>query len=109
MDIGDRVVSRQTGLPGVGEVVGIVSYEFFISTRKNYQGPHLWDNIYCNWRNEYVIYVGYEEPRHYLSFDEFMSGCPVENISTNELKVLYKYSEKTQLITYPIADLELEV
>lgn len=102
MNIGDRVVSRQTGLPGVGTVCGVVTGEFVRAS-----GPKpRWDILYPDWIEKYVYYIKYDEMRYIVSFDEYKDGSP-DSIPHNDLKVMYKYSHKTNIISYPQDDLEI--
>lgn len=108
--MGDSVASKITGFPGVGKVIALIPSLTYCGLRQKYEVP-LWDRIFPNWREEYVYLILFEEPRKYMTFEEYNSSF------TEEVKNWYKpgamehfYNDKIELvrtIIYPEQDLEL--
>lgn len=113
--LGSEVVSKKTGFPGVGRVIGIYlagGYKF-ISERAI--GPHeftRWDTLYPNWISGLVFIVYYEKARKTLTWDEWQTGydaLPEERkiLSKYQLKEEYDKLPMMQVVAYPHEDLEL--
>lgn len=105
MKIGDKVTSKQTGLPGVGTVCAIESGKFHSTINRH--PTERWDWTYPDWRDKNVITVHYDELRYVQSYDEFSNFTPFKSAPDQERKILYKYSQKAYFIRYPIDDLEI--
>lgn len=112
LSIGDRVTSKKTGLPMVGEVAGIMQSilylglqnlrivpddngDFVIVDRQDKIQYVRWTQIYPYWMWYQVAYVKPDYPIKSMSFSEF-KGTIEE----------YNKLPSSQYITYPILDLE---
>jgi len=109
INLEDDVVSKQTGLPGVGRVCGIVIAPLYCVIKHINKEENYWKTLYPDWFYKYVFYVAYSELRYTMSFQEYKSGwlSTFGDTSNEELKVLYKYSQKQTTIAYPEDDLEI--
>lgn len=105
MNIGDKVVSRQTGLPGVGTICGVVAAKLLVLVQGSVPRER-WDLLYPDWNNKYICYVEYDEEQYIQSYNEFIMSAP-DNMPNDDLRILYKYSPQAHIISYPIDDLEL--
>jgi len=111
--IGDIVTSKQTGLPCIGRVVGIV-WGYVYWHEKGCQPFKRWDDLYPEWKDSLVVYVQPNEPQKAVSFEEYkesiLERVTRNNMSTpndSEFKVLYKYGVSfAHNIAFPIEDLE---
>ena len=112
--LGNEVVSKKTGFPGVGRVMAAYlarGYEFVDSLR----GPQSytrWDSLYPNWRDGLIFIVFYEKLRKSLTWEEWVDGynaLPEEHktLSEYQLKEQYEKLPMTQVIAYVHEDLEL--
>ena len=114
MNIGDRVTSKRTGLPGIGIVCGMIYGYLYLNYIARHD-IHLWDELYPNWNDKLVIYVTMDAPQKNMSFQEYCQNAqkyhntqgtnpPLEE----ELKILYKYTVPlVSVITFPEDDLEV--
>jgi len=55
IEIGDRVTNRLIGKIKIGIVVGILYGKYYTEDVKS------WDEIYPDWKNDYIIYVKLEQ------------------------------------------------
>lgn len=104
----DKVVSKKTGFPGVGEVVGISVAGWYygiqvsmVSEENRDKVCSRWFEAYPNWLHYPLVTVFYTEPRKTLTWEEYASVAP------NPSQFEYEAIPKTQSIMYPIEDLEL--
>jgi len=102
-NIGDKVVSKKTGYPGIGEVCGIGTAQLVIwATKKTY---HYWDRVYPTWKEKPVYTIRYSEPRFVTTCEEFWDGqtpqeCPVLQAAMLDSRQI------SNIINYPEDDLE---
>ena len=106
--LNDKVVSKKTGHPGIGEVAGIVRAEVYVaSTGKELEHFTCWNDLYPDWYTKPIIYVLFEEPRRTVTFEEFVKYIPDERYKEYDLKTLYAFQIPfTRAVAYPIEDLE---
>jgi hypothetical protein len=108
IQIGDEVVPRQLGPPGVGVVFGILKADMWACTmasrRLNY-----WDDLYPEWKDGYVAHIYFKKPQKPYTYEEFISLLPdVSSHPEADLRVLYKYNvQYVAVSTYPIIDLDI--
>ena len=120
----DRVVSRKTGLPAIGYVIGMLPayiYAGMIGARVGFSKRDecvkilrddgspaftIWDDLYPDWAKKPIIFVELSEQQKSVSFEEFKSFAP-DNIAEEQLKESYDARvTTTNIITYPEDDLE---
>lgn len=108
MKIGDTVVSKKTGLPAAGTVVGTVEPEFFLGM---FPGEYKkWNRLYPDWASptKRVIFVRFNSPQKNVTFEEFKDRYINSDISEVELDVLYKWTVPlAKNASYPEDDLEV--
>lgn len=105
--IGQKVISKKTGLPVIGVVVGVMDAVFWASINK--ANMPRWDKLYPAWKEGYICYVLFKEPMKNMSFAEWKEDFSDTDISLEELRILYKYTcKKTHSCVYPLEDLEWE-
>jgi len=104
----DRVVSKQTGLPGVGRVAGVcnaVAYFNNISAANPKLSFRRWDELYSDWIDKYVYYVYYDKPRKTLSKEEL--SVHYDREWDEELEEVYNKLPEYHMAVYVEDDLEL--
>lgn len=111
MKIGDKVVTRKTGQPGTGVIIGVFAPEFVKS-----QGHALsWDNLYPDWSEKPVYLVKFDRPQKPLSFDEYIEDVTAKYQSIGQPMPPEDFLEMEYLnnvpfvktATYPADDLEI--
>jgi len=127
--VGDKVVSKKTGLPAMGRVIGsLPSYiygsimgagcRFSSETQEimicypNGGGFATWNKLYPDWPKKYVIFVELPAAQLSMSFEEFCDSYSdyfeEKEYSLDEIKESYReHGVTTKLISYPEDDLEL--
>ena len=111
--LGDTVISKQTGLPMAGKVMGIMYADFYRAlTRNQFKCSYeRWTELYPLWEEKTIIMVLFSSPIKNLTFEEYIKGYrkTVENdIADDELQVLYKYTvPETISAYYPEEDVEV--
>jgi len=111
--IGDRICSKATGLPGVGDVVGYIighMYYYSVTVGKGSETKlsYKWDNLFPGWKEKMVYYIYYNEPRSACTWKEITEGLNYNDFPEYEWRDYYENKlPKTQLIAYPVDDLEL--
>ena len=68
--IGEKVVSKKTGLPNIGFIVAIEHALFYI-IRHNGIKPELCNNLFPDWDSKYIYTLGLDEPVKNLTIEEF--------------------------------------
>lgn len=108
MKIGNDVISKKTGLPASGVVVGLVTGEFYLGiTRRPVETFVKWNQLYPEWVEKSIIYVKLSSPQKSMSFEEFKEYSD-PSITEDKLKVLYDYQVPlSPHIAYPEDDLEV--
>ena len=105
--IGDIVVSRQTGLPAIGKVIGIFDPIYFLVSQQK-TDIILWNKLYSDWKTKSVVMIKFNSPQRQLSFDEYMSlPRSSEEISEEVLEEAYDSMPAVPYSAYPEDDLEL--
>lgn len=98
--LGDRVTSKKTGLPAVGDVTGIIDAEYLMNLYKcTFSG---WSKYYPDWSNKPCYFVLLSNPQRAVRLDEYLETLPN---STEE--DYYREVPKTISAIYPESDLEL--
>ncbi len=70
--IGDRVKILQTGAKGYGTVIGYITSKLYCTiNQKDSQEYTLWTKLYPDWINKNVVYIEYDEPKVYVTFEEY--------------------------------------
>jgi len=119
-NIGDKVVSKKTGLPAIGTVVGILTASIYchisrltiLSNKQvvNGQGESCfitWNKLYPDWTEHMVYFLKLPQPQRTYSFAEFLTVLPAD-LDLEIAKKIYKERVgEADLIAYPEADLEL--
>lgn len=105
-NIGDKVVSKKTGQPVYGTVVGICTSDFFINTRKYGNVTTVWEKLYPSWREKCVCSVKFDNPITPISFQELKEQSD-PGLSDEILNYLYSKYPKAWVAEYPEEDLEL--
>ncbi len=109
-NIGDKVVSKITGLPGVGQVAGYINGQAFNDNTYKGHSNLYWDTLFPNWYEKLIYYVYFVEPRKFIRFDEIAMGQTKENYNLYTEEEWQKYYQKlpeVNLIAYTSDDLEL--
>ena len=105
--LGDRVTSKQTGLPAVGRVVCIYDPMYFVGcTEDPRRFIVAWSEFYPDWMSKPVVCIKLDQPQRQSSFQEYKSGWQGD---PPELFIRAKYESMPAVpfITYPEDDLEL--
>lgn len=102
--IGDEVVTKKTGLPGVARIVGLVLPEVL-----NGGALSKWDELFPEWRNHEVAYIKYKKPQKPCSYEEFLESIPpeLEYLSEEDKELQYLNGvpyQKHSMV--PVCDLE---
>ena len=109
MNLGSEVISKRTGLPAYGTIVGIMDSDFYLNSKAP-QGANYsrWDELYPNWKEKPVMFVYFKEPQKTLAFEEYAKGFETHQVEATleEMKTLYKFLPKAPVAAYPIDDLE---
>jgi hypothetical protein len=109
MHLGSNVISKHTGLPAYGTVVGFMTAPFYCHSKN--VGPNdfqRWNDLYPDWFLKPVVIVEFNEPQKALTFEEYKLGFPPEmEVTEEEMKTLYKFVQKQLLAAYPIDDLDV--
>lgn len=102
--LGDRIFGRNTGGPEPSTIIGLVPA--FITPYIN-KDMLEWDELYPNWRDNYIAYSKFDSPQKPFSFDEFIKVFKyTEKFSNEELLEIYKRDVKEVLfVSYPVEDL----
>jgi hypothetical protein len=99
--IGQLVATKKTGLPGVGEISGIMTPIIFqsiarISVEQMCEQYTTWNKHYPDWHTKPVVIVHYKEPRKTMSKEE----ADFFNLPYEEIPV-------SSNVSYCIDDLEI--
>ncbi len=114
IQLGSMVTSKKTGFPGFGQIVEIALASYYKFVGKTVGREYRrWDELYPDWDKKVICTVMFREPRKSFTWEEYIdsykyaieNGC--EEKSEFELKEIYDSFPLTQLITYPVDDLEL--
>ncbi len=106
MKLGDTVISKQTGYPASGVVIGLVVAPLYIG-QKDVSLFYKWNDIYPDWTSKPIVYVWFKEPIRTMTFEEYMEHLP-EEMKQYDAKTLYEMNVvKTSTVAYPIDDLEV--
>jgi len=109
-----KVVSKKTGYPGVGIVVGHMIGEFYLfSTKRPVETYCLWNSLYPDWRYKNVVTIFFEEARKTTTMDEVKFD--LKNNLTHkdkfyteqDIQNIYDGIPKSNMAAYPIDDLEI--
>lgn len=107
--IGDRVTSKQTGLPMTGAVVGVMDGEYYRAWRTP-DGCD-WDRRFPGWTDKLVYFVIYDTPQRPISLEEFINQSPQWekfNFTKSQYEALYEVSTPySYSAVFPAEDLEL--
>jgi len=105
--IGDWVVSRKTGFPGKGLIVGVLAAKPILYNKQHITGSgyEIWDKIYPGWEETFIYYVWYSKLRKPLTIEEYLE-YKQENVTDYEIREQYKQIKQVQMISYPEDDLE---
>lgn len=129
LQIGDTVLTRKTGLPGMGKVIGIQTGPLYVAHHKyliigkenddgsetlkcvNQQGNQpcqRWDDLYPEWFLSPICTVKFEALQRIMSYQEFRDSRQWdENVTEDAIKAYYDIEcPQTNVIAYPVSDLE---
>lgn len=103
--IGDQVITKKTGLPGVAYIVGLVLPEVL----SNSGAISKWDTLFPEWRNQEVAYIKYKKPQKPCSYEEFLESIPpeLEGLPPEDKELYYLNGvpyQKHSMV--PVCDLE---
>ncbi len=113
IELGTKVVSKKTGYPATGTVVGIIEPSFHLerSGAKPEQYKR-WNELYPDWLEFPCYIVKFPQCIPTVTKQEFKLGWEHEHqcqLDDYELDVLYKYTVAKQFSAmYPENDLEIE-
>ena len=103
-----KVVSKKTGFPGVGLVVGHLFAKIYSNMiGKTDNEMYRCCELYPNWMHKMLVGVLYDTPRRPLTLDELRLEPKYDNITEAELLDVYNSIPEVSLIYYPIDDLEI--
>ena len=106
MNIGDSVMSKKTGFPASGTVAGLVVAPMYIGGRDISMFTR-WNILYPDWTDKPIVYVVFAEAIRTATFEEFLEYLP-ENMKQYDPHTLYETQvPSTNMIAYPIDDLEV--
>jgi hypothetical protein len=103
--LGDRVTTKQIGLPITGEIVAIMTplvHNIFLYNKEKV-GLDFWTK-FCSWEDDPVYCIRLDTPSRGLSFEEFCSQQPkcMHSVEIYEHTTPYTYN-----VMHPEADIEL--
>lgn len=109
MKIGDKVITKQTGLPASGTVVGIMIAPIY--SAKMGSDYTRWSELYPDWIDKEVVFVAFEKPQKPMTMQEYVESFSDEfreSVPSEHFEVLYKYNiPDAKFVAYPIDDLEI--
>jgi len=104
---GQKVVSKKTGLPTIGTIVGITEGYFYEEHLESMKGLHnfkQWYLLYPNWPTRYVYTVRFSSRQRNLTYEEWCRSLPAW---ANPTRQTYEKLILEQVgATYPEEDLE---
>lgn len=103
--LGDRVISKKTGFPVTGRVVGFLDaraylYQMQWIMRNNDFKMKRWDELYPDWQDKLIVYVYLDQPTKPVTEEEFRK-------TNDNPNMIYSNVREQILISYPLDDLEL--
>lgn len=127
--LGDTVMTRKTGLPGLGKVFGIITGPLFVAQNKylivgreeedgsetlkcvnqnGVQPCRTWDDLYPEWFLNPICFVKFASLQRTMSYQEFRNSREwPDSITEDAIKVYYDIEcPQTNVIAYPAEDLE---
>ena len=106
--VNQKVISKKTGLPAVGQIIGMLPATVFLSYYRNgkdFDNP-TWDDLYPDWREKYVYYVRLNEPMVPCNPAEF-ERLPDKAKKSGKKIIKYKEQVRSDLVVYVEDDLEV--
>lgn len=113
--LGAKVVSKKTGLPAIGFIMGHVHPKVWAaSTGRAPEDMHRWNECYPGWEEKLLYHVLYQEPQLPFSYKEFIASIQkaemqtlVHSMSEDELKQYYQRQPRVGSAMFPMDDVEL--
>ena len=106
MNLGTKVVTRKTGLPGSGIVCAVMTADVYLEiTRRAIEDHHVWTKFYPGWLNNEVAIVKFTQPQKTCSLQEIREQNP--GCSKSEIMETYSRVPMSALSMYPVEDLEI--
>lgn len=105
-NFGDTVISKKTGLPMSGTVIGMAGPEMGQYSTQSF--PR-WDELYPSWKDKSIYYIKYKTPQKQCTFEEFCNGMQQYYgfIEMQDLEEKYKELPPINIVSFPEDDLEL--
>ena len=115
MNINDTVITKKTGYPASGIVVGIIRSDYYLHQvgQPDTSLFNRWNNLYPDWFDKSIVYVLFEEAIPPVTFEEYVEGMPEDHkkyVEEHHLDVRTLYETQVtprKVIAYPIDDLEV--
>ena len=108
--MGCRVTSKKTGLPMIGTVHGVITAGLYMYSHKiNPDSEYPWDNLYPEWRDDFVCYVKFDELQKPLTFEEYKNVGEKQGLNKSDewYRAHYEDIKEVPCAAYPIQDLEI--
>lgn len=107
---GDKVATRQTGFPGIGEVLCQTPAILYLNLA-GIGTIKYWDRLYPDWKDKNIYLVHYDEPRRVVTYEEYLTSLVPDASEIYKESYLRKVYEEEVIVRhtmyYPEEDLEL--
>ena len=100
--VGTPLVTKITGFPGYGRVVGC--HIGWLHAKLNKYNTEYWDILFPNWQKKLVYYLLFEEPRKTCSKDDLRRMYVMYNEAA--IEDMFQKMPVTDVIAYCEDDLE---
>ena len=112
-NLGQKVMSKKTGLPQTGYIYGIVEGKPFslnLANRGQLQSYNGWNQHYPNWPLKHIYYVMFDIPSRVISYQEYLQSIRANygpDIPEEQIQAAYNQIPLELAATYPEDDLEV--